>query len=353
MRDLAALQEQIVELGAQCKDEGLSDDERKRRLETLRRQYGLSHNQMRRAMERQISHLKHGLDRLDVQRNYLNDHAKTMREAMEAATDDAIPVAGLIAKFREAFPDAWVKVDGRTYKNADAYGNYRLAYLEWGWATALYDLKAEDGEAPSENLQDVIDTFNLHKEHGFPFFFVSKGICDAAWQSDLKFTVDWKTMRLPYEAFTFVLPKDNPVGYEAIIVYRKTKDGEMKFILSGLGKAALGRGIEAEFPFESTDEPDNQSLRWVFNTIYAMSARPEYVEGGERVGTRKGTQSEIWTPNVIGRKYAVKAHSFSNTHSGGVRLHWRRGHFRQQAVGVGRTQRKVIWIEPMMVGGAA
>lgn len=33
-----------------------------------------------------------------------------------------------------------------------------------------------------------------------------------------------------------------------------------------------------------------------------------------------------------------------------VAAHWRRGHFRQQAVGVGRSERRLTWIEPTFVG---
>jgi len=32
------------------------------------------------------------------------------------------------------------------------------------------------------------------------------------------------------------------------------------------------------------------------------------------------------------------------------RLHWRRGHVRRQPYGTGRGQRKLIWIEPVLVG---
>jgi hypothetical protein len=31
-------------------------------------------------------------------------------------------------------------------------------------------------------------------------------------------------------------------------------------------------------------------------------------------------------------------------------MHWRRGHIRNQPFGMGRTQRRLLWIEPMLVG---
>jgi hypothetical protein len=38
------------------------------------------------------------------------------------------------------------------------------------------------------------------------------------------------------------------------------------------------------------------------------------------------------------------------THSRSPRTHWRRGHFRHQSFGPGRTQSKLRWIQPMLIG---
>lgn len=102
----------------------------------------------------------------------------------------------------------------------------------------------------------------------------------------------------------------------------------------------------------------------VFGTILAMNARPELVERSKfirRVG--KGEkQREFWTPNVIGARYRLKrevprivdGHFVYGAHQQGShaspRMHWRRGHYRQQPCGVGRRQRKTIWLEPMLIG---
>lgn len=286
------------------------------------------------------------------------------KDAVTSIQQPELSGAMRIQKFRDAFPGIWDSIALRTYKHTDAYGNYRLAYLEWAWGLAMMnwhlDGKArieedEKGIKMLEACNDVIATFALHKEHNFPFFFVSKGICDAAWQSDLKFDVEWRTMHLPFESFTFVLPNGNPVGYEAIIVHRRVSAGEIKLTLSALkSDNSFGYEIKADYPFNPNKDADSHTLRWVFNTIFAMSARPEYVEGGERLGAKKGTsKAELWSPNVIGRKYAVKSHTFAKEASSSRRLHWRRGHFRQQAYGVGRGLHRVIWIEPMMIGGRA
>ena len=71
---------------------------------------------------------------------------------------------------------------------------------------------------------------------------------------------------------------------------------------------------------------------------------------------------EFWSPNVIGAKYKFKrevptivdgkfvtGQRATGTHAS-PRLHWRRGHYRNQAFGHQRKERKTIWIEPCLIG---
>jgi hypothetical protein len=116
-------------------------------------------------------------------------------------------------------------------------------------------------------------------------------------------------------------------------------------------------------------EKDEQFLEQLgvitFGTFLAMHAKPELVERGKllrRVG--KGDKlREFWSPNIIGPKYKLRREVPRIVHGqfvhapgreGGThaspRMHWRRGHFRQQAYGHERRERKTIWIEPMLVG---
>lgn len=92
--------------------------------------------------------------------------------------------------------------------------------------------------------------------------------------------------------------------------------------------------------------------RVVTGLFYAMAARPVLIERtSERM--KKATKSdprEEWTPNWIGRTYRIQRADGGGTHAS-PRLHWRRGHYRQQPCGTGRKENKIIWIEPHMVGG--
>ena len=57
-----------------------------------------------------------------------------------------------------------------------------------------------------------------------------------------------------------------------------------------------------------------------------------------------------YTGNLIGWRYQpLRAEQPAGTQAS-PRLHWRRGHIRRQAHGLGRAERKLIWIEPMLIG---
>jgi hypothetical protein len=93
----------------------------------------------------------------------------------------------------------------------------------------------------------------------------------------------------------------------------------------------------------------------VFKLLVVLNTRPGLVEPGTRLraaSTRRGkTRSELWSANIIGRDYRVvhDRTAPTGTHAS-PRLHWRRGHLRNQAHGQRRTLRKLIWVEPVLVG---
>lgn len=103
----------------------------------------------------------------------------------------------------------------------------------------------------------------------------------------------------------------------------------------------------------------------VFGTILAMNARPQLVEHGKLIKrvAKADKIREFWSPNIIGAKYKFKrevpqvvkgkfVHApgrETGTHAS-PRMHWRRGHYRNQPVGPGRKERKNIWIEPCLIG---
>lgn len=108
----------------------------------------------------------------------------------------------------------------------------------------------------------------------------------------------------------------------------------------------------------------------LLNLFCLKAARDHLFTDGEVIGTAPRTgqgfgvkpvkgANEIWSPNWIGRGYEIKKSQprelkegeQSSRHS--PRTHWRSGHQKRVACGVGRTERRIVWIEPTLVMGRA
>lgn len=109
---------------------------------------------------------------------------------------------------------------------------------------------------------------------------------------------------------------------------------------------------------EAIDQPlAEQLIKLLYNLVLIMTAQPRLVKNEvllRKENTAKGICS-LWHPNFIGANY--KHHRESNnklelTQSGthaSPRMHWRRGHFRNQHHGKELKEVKIIWIEPVLV----
>ncbi|MCL4180227.1 MAG: hypothetical protein KJ072_21100 [Verrucomicrobia bacterium] len=108
-------------------------------------------------------------------------------------------------------------------------------------------------------------------------------------------------------------------------------------------------GIEADRI--ATDRVSTLMLK----LLVVLNTRPSLVEYGQcerpqRLRHGRVKQRELWSPNLIGWHYRpVDMSPASGTHAS-PRIHWRRGHVRNQPHGPGRIRRKLIWIEPQLIG---
>ena len=93
----------------------------------------------------------------------------------------------------------------------------------------------------------------------------------------------------------------------------------------------------------------------MFKLLVVLNTRPNLVEPATCIRRARSWQSklrnELWSPNIIGATYRVTRENAAptGTHAS-PRLHFRRGHLRNQPHGQGRTLRKLIWVEPMLIG---
>lgn len=232
-------------------------------------------------------------------------------------------------------------------------------------------------------------------------------------RTDFADEINWSELPLPFEQGIFMLPKQSFIhpeaGDVAMIVWARFQPGEYQPPAPGIPvitkseqsmnvlclcpeKARWYQAIldndppllELRNPFDRSPGEIPQLPMGLFDvtltekdtefcekmttialgTLLAMNARPELVERGKfiRRVTKADKIREFWTPNIIGRKYKLKREVpkiidgkfVYTTHEHGThaspRMHWRRGHFRNQAHGAGRRERKTIWIEPTLIG---
>lgn len=305
-------------------------------------------------------------------------------------TKTPVPVKYLVDSFSKSFPDLWKEFCPRVYNGTDEFYDYRLPCLQKiGTAVSA----VTDAESVA---QDTVATLTARiyiptqKQYGYPMFFLKKELLTALVRTELKDPVDWAAMRFPYPSFSIMMPKESlftdgePVTF---IECAKVLKGQLIVLSDGLAHpaetdmffltatlesgvilynkavapydpfrgAVIGQDPNAPRDYEiSIDDADLVTLddvtRIFFNCLYVMAARPEYIEMGERVGAAKKTGKEFWTPNIIGRSYVTQRDPDAEpgTHAS-PRMHWRRGHFRRQAIGPGRAEHKMLWIEPVLV----
>jgi hypothetical protein len=106
----------------------------------------------------------------------------------------------------------------------------------------------------------------------------------------------------------------------------------------------------------------NEYLHSIFlRLILIMECRPELVDTTSELvrvnkGFGKAQAQDFYQPLWLGLGYRLKreetqsSEGSSGTH-GTKSVHWRRGFLRNQPYGEGRQQRKLVWIEPVLVMG--
>lgn len=114
--------------------------------------------------------------------------------------------------------------------------------------------------------------------------------------------------------------------------------------------------------FTVIDRPDdtiaiNRALRIAFNTVEYVNSQQDRVEPS--ISRKDGTSSRTYLVRaprdvVVSREFRVRAAELarSSTFAGARRAlaHIVRGHWRNQPVGEGRQERRLIWVRPHMRG---
>jgi hypothetical protein len=228
--------------------------------------------------------------------------------------------------------------------------------------------------------------------YGTPTFFVGRDLLEAVSLTEPPPDFQWTDIQFPFPAGVFLLPVGAVTAGQwrfNYVTWCVVKQDEL--IKIPRGQSLVFNNSAIVFTTSSTDDPNFQAYTQTLDAttwpwaqmppddmidphhnsnlsgeesdlmhrlskiaiglLLVTNARPELQESGEcqKRHTKRGGR-EIWSPNWVGRAYRlVRKPPAGGTHSS-PRMHWRKGHIRDQAFGEKLSLRKTIWIEPRLVG---
>jgi hypothetical protein len=302
-------------------------------------------------------------------------------------------------------PDLWAKCYPKIYEGVDGGEHYSAKLV--GYFLLTVAVKIEQPEVRIyEHFNETVEAVWASRLAGYrvPIFWLGREITEALKLTTLPVTLDLTTMKLPFEAAVFMLPKGS-LTYKSEatdVVFasyaRAATREEIACINPAAVKTITGRGDFSVFagmlngrllnwsnPWEQPldiaqldatiqdlpNEPPQTTFetkiaaddgaflariaRLVFNTLQLMLARPDLVSMGslaKQVHNKRHSVRAFWSPNVIGTDYRLRRRPqpLGGSHAS-PRGHWVRGFWRDQACGPNHSEHKEIWIEPFWRGG--
>jgi hypothetical protein len=207
-----------------------------------------------------------------------------------------------------------------------------------------------------------------------PAYWVNKDLLEALLQSVL--TVEVESFNWAMKTGMFMLPKGIILSPENksvdAIFWNYDSETDILYWAATDGSSSFCRRFKLNGQKLSyTDSQDidpkvvkgfNEYLQSIFlRLILIMECRPELVDTtSEKIRVNKGfgkaQAQDFYQPLWLGQRYRLKreatqsSEGSSSTH-GTKSVHWRKGFLRNQPYGEGRQQRKIVWIEPVLVMG--
>lgn len=315
----------------------------------------------------------------------------------------------LVELIPREFPDMWKTYYPKNYVGVGGYGSPKFAACVFSHMEMQGHYKKTEPGLPYD-----VDVMYMHGATaaaglcGVPTYFVRRELAQTALMTEPPDDLSLEEIKWPHRAMLFILPHgflrhSDGHDYSFLLLAKLPKgtvlsSGHQEYVL-GITQyiAVTGAGIDQENgllylshaflspdrfetvgewrrrekkPYRfldvdtlepvvaSKDDEDfaAQLIPFGLNLLTMMTVRPELVTEEECVREhkvrKKKEQSELWSPNWIGRDYRVIRRVRPATEETGSpkRIHWTRGHFRKQRYGEGRQKEKLIWIEPFLSG---
>jgi hypothetical protein len=314
----------------------------------------------------------------------------------------------------EKCPHLWAKVYPRRYNDlgGHAYDTPKAVAIALSDAVFAYVKKGtKNGEVVKTETEEVEAMWAATLiKFGVPTYYITYDLAEALTKTTPVEVVDWTDMKLPFDAASFMLPKElflhpGEEGWVSFVSYTRnygnthvilptpnpkntweltsqndtfnvivrtntgctmhwTLDGTFKLIdfkeADEMVSMAAGEHHTSRDPNSVFNDSDidvmRKAVKLLFNIFLFMTSKPEMVEPAKLMKKLKAKDGErpveYWAPHYIGRAYKLRrpSHKLGGTHAS-PRGHWVSGFWREQAYGVERKLRKTLWIEPFFRGG--
>lgn len=275
-------------------------------------------------------------------------------------------------------PNGWYKeIVIRPVVHVDGYESYEKIcsfVADIYYSTEEQKLLRQLRTNPAESMYITLYTLFKVGQAKCPAYWVNKDLLEALMQSVL--TVEIDSLNWAMKTGMFMLPKGvifSPENKsvdalfwnydsEADILYWAATDGSSSFC-----RRFKLNGQKLSYTDSEDIDPKvvkgfNEYLHSILlRLILIMECRPELVDTTSELvkvnkGFGKAQVQDFYQPLWLGLGYRLKregtqsSEGSSGTH-GTKSVHWRRGFIRNQPYGEGRQQRKLVWIEPVLVMG--
>jgi hypothetical protein len=287
-------------------------------------------------------------------------------------------------------PDLWQRCCPRRYANANGYRSFDVpAVSMFSTIRGAFEL----GRFPDGSSQTIYRVVWHLIRDGVPTLFVAPEFGRAVMETEPPSDILWTEAHLPHEAAILMLPEglflDLAGKSLPFVSFSRMRAGDtyreinrevqvasdiLSFhtLTSVTGPMGLFSSYEMTLNSLTTKQANIRDLtfdrvlskeedtwllelvRFVLKFALIVESRPTLLGRVEMIRKPGKGKSALWSPNIVGKGYGMERKAKSETGvegtgRSGVRTHWRRGHLRNQAFGTGWIERKVIWIEPVLV----
>jgi hypothetical protein len=243
------------------------------------------------------------------------------------------------------------------------------------------------GKAPTpQSLQDASDckTFlAVLVKKMMPTYFLAREFLESVEQTDVLESFTFAQLHFPMPGFLLVLPDQFTMpsvsvnipfvmvstfeGLMYIQPFAVADDGKFRSVSLILKYENVQQSIQAYIERSVVHQRQQNSAEYtsdvyifglILKLLIILSTQPNaLVDSHEDPPARKQRERKygtikidaLWNPCFIGKRYSTQRIGADIGCGSGVRMHWRRGHLRNQRYGPGRLVLKPIWIKPVLI----